>query len=268
MKRVEDLELLGSLLKNFPITKTSLTNNYLSKQDYIDFIEKGLLYYINTVSNICFFVCKYNSYRLYYIINNPNEQIELLDRENFVIEVLFRNNILPEEHINYWQNSGFHLHLQRDLYEVKSNDIIFRNIDKKSIVITNNVNLSDAKKIKCIFDCNFDPFTGDYITEDELVKIVNDRLLYIAYVDNRPIAGLHFYTNKNTAWLGHIAVDTNFWGQGIASLLLEKWIQDFIIKVNRFSLWVQSSNNSAIKLYKSIGMNYIGKSTISMLKLK
>ena len=78
------------------------------------------------------------------------------------------------------------------------------------------------------------------------------------------------YEIKNKVnWLGHLAVDLHYRGNGIASLLVENYLKIGVAKSDtRFQLWVINSNESAVNLYKKFRFTHTGKSTISMLKLK
>lgn len=272
MESVNSLVLLEGILSKYPVGKETLTNNFLTKDEYVTYISSESLFYISTDNNVCFFVKKETCYRLYYIINSLSEVFDIPIGENYVIEILFRGErFFPQQHISYWENIGFKKHLQRDLYELKKSSADFSLYVPKDLgfEIKKVQTLADAKVIKKLFDSAFDIYTGDYITDNELDQIYMHQQLYVAYKNNKPIAGLHYYIKKNVLWLGHIAVSPEFFGRSIAKELVKKHIFEFKEQdIIRYALWVQTINSKAINLYKSMGYQYIGKSTMSMLKLK
>lgn len=267
MKKIIDLEQLNTLLNKFQLLKGGFSNNYLVKDEYIKLLNEDKLYYLSTSSNLCILVKKSTCYRLYYIINDPKELFKIDSEGNYAIEILFRGGSYPVEHIRYWQDNGFKIHLQRDMYEAK----IVMPFDyqlSNNIQIDNRISREDAICIKTLFDSYFDKYTGDFLTDLELDAIIQNKEMYVAYVNNKPVGGLHYYLKNKVMWLGHIAVDASILNQGIARNLLYKWINENCASVNRFALWVQSQNDTAIHLYKTFGFKYLNKSTISMLKLK
>ena len=68
--------------------------------------------------------------------------------------------------------------------------------------------------------------------------------------------------------MDHLAVLQEARGKHIATGLFMKYIEDVGKNdTTRFSLWTQRQNETSIRMYQKIGFKYIGKSTLSMIKL-
>jgi ribosomal protein S18 acetylase RimI-like enzyme len=214
------------------------------------------------------FVEKDGFYRLYFLINNLDVKHDFSSLE-LVLEIIYRGEkYKPLSLIEFWTKNDFKSHLTRDCYFLKTADAIFENndIDIKVRIVKNQDDILFAKKL---IDENLDRYTGDRLTLSELEKFSAEGLLYCAYKDGVPCGMLQAEVKNNINWLGHIVVQKDFRGLGVANHLTDFYLkQGLDLQINQFQLWVINDNSAAVRLYEKKGFKYLNKSTFSMLKIK
>lgn len=266
---VEDLQTIDNLIAKFYIKNTH-TNNYLMYDAYQDYIENKKLFFQTTNSNLIFLLLNNGFYRLFYYINNENEVFFNQKAEiPIVMEILYRGlSQKPLSIISFWNKNGFNEHLTRNNMMLKTS----ANISNNSIFNNIEVKFAETKEeciyIKALFDQSLDKYTGDNLTLDEIVDYSNNKNIFCAYLGSEICGALQFHLKNNNVWLGHIVVDNDYRGKGIAKSLVEKYIELNKNKLNDYTiyqLWVIDKNTSAIKLYENFGFLNTNKYTVSLL---
>jgi GNAT superfamily N-acetyltransferase len=226
------------------------------------------LFYSVQGQNIYFYLQKNGFYRLYYFINQPELlYTTIASHTPIVLEILYRGEKhFPKAHLDFWLQSGFELHLSRDCYFLKNNDVNLSQ-EHTSIEIKNAQTMGEYTYVKNLIDQDLDLYTGDNLSIEEIEIFAKKGLVYVAYADTVPCGFLQADFKNNIFWLGHIVVDTCHRGKGIAKFLINHYLNEGMRKqCTQFQLWVIQDNLAAVSLYKKYGFVYLNKSTCSMLK--
>jgi ribosomal protein S18 acetylase RimI-like enzyme len=158
------------------------------------------------------------------------------------------------------------MHLSRDCYFLKNKEL-YIDLVHSDIRIKSAKSENELMYVKKLMEENLDLYTGDQLTIEEIQYFADENLLYIAYERERPCGMLQADFKNGVFWLGHIVVDANYRGKGIAKLLVVHYLNAGIkLNCNQFQLWVIQENLPALNLYKKYGFNYLNRSTCSMLK--
>jgi ribosomal protein S18 acetylase RimI-like enzyme len=263
---VEKTELLDEVFEKY-FQKGTWSNNYILKDEYFEHIENQKLFYIQDDQNSYFLIKKNSFYRLYYFINEPNTFFSALTDLPVVLEILYRGEKhFPSNQSDFWIQSGFKSHLTRDCYFLKNRDLT--NFDGiHDLNIQNAQTQEEFEYVKKLIDQDLDLYTGDNLTIDEIRDFARQNLLYISYMEGKPCGFLQSDDKNQVYWLGHIVVDSEFRGKGIAKSLVNHYLNEGKSRnCNQFQLWVIHDNKPAVELYKKYGFTYLNKSTCSMLK--
>jgi GNAT superfamily N-acetyltransferase len=268
MVEINSIESFETLLNEFN-SKEVLTNFYLLPKEYGDLIHSRNLFYSIQNKNLFVFLKKRTFFKLYYFINELNQLPNLTFIQTpVVLEIVFRGEkYFPLSHVNYWKNVGFKPHLNRDCYYLKNKDILIYH-KTSDIEIIEALTENDIVYAKSLIEENLDLYTGDQLNFEELQTYADMDLLYIAYYEGQPSGMFQADFKNGVLWLGHIVVDPNFRGKGIANKLVERFISIGKDRnCNQYQLWVIQDNNTAVNLYKKYDFNYLNRSTCSMLKM-
>lgn len=248
--------------------KDTLTNNYLLSKQYSNYIEEKKLWYSIKDANLYLFVGKEGFYRLYYHVNNSEVEHDFTNIE-IVLEIIYRGESKkPIDHVNYWKKNGFKTHLTRDCYFLKKSEVTSKFENKEEFKIESVSSEEDIIFAKKLIDENLDIYTGDRLALHEIEHYSELGHLYCVYNKGIRCGILQAEFKNNIFWLGHIVVDENFRGLGLANELVNHYINEGIdLQAMQFQLWVINDNIPAVNLYQKKGFKYLNKSTLSMLKL-
>ena len=267
LKIIKSLDKLETIIEEHS-SKDSLTNNYILSHDFKHYIEKKNIYYWNENSNLYLFVKKEGFYRLYYIINNIDVQNDFSEIK-IVLEIIYRGkNRIPLEHIKYWKKNSFKSHLTRDCYFLNASSILPNYNKVEGVTIEHPKNKEDILLAKKLIDENLDRYTGDRLSLQEIENFVVRGLVFCAYINDLMCGMLQVDLRNNIYWLGHIVVQKDYRGMGLANLLVDNYLNEGLkLQVRQFQLWVIDKNMPAVNLYKKKGFTYLNKSTHSMLSI-
>jgi len=247
--------------------KGRVTNDYLQNET-ADLIIHDSLFAICGEDNAVLLVQKAGFQRLYYYINNPEESIELPKGE-YVTEILFRGENVPEAEVKWLEELGFKKNLIRDQYFAKyaslSRPVFISGL--KTEVATEE---EDAVWAINLFNSTFDKWSGDFIPVEAAPLLIQEQALLIARdVNGARLGALHLELKSGCMWLNHVAVVKEARGMGVGLGLVEHYIEEGHINGDnsRYMLWVQRQNVPAVNLYKKKGFVPMNKSTLSMIKL-
>ena len=250
--------------------KGVFSNNYI-QNEAADLIIHDALFVDRYTDNVFFYVKRDAGKRLYYYINDLKEDADFNAYDDLVIEILFRNNALPSEEIDYFLKKGFRKNVIRDQYSG-----VYKNLERAAcpvpeIKIEAAQSVSDVEKACLLFNSSFDTLSGDYVPENKKMYEYlgeNQRVL-IAYNDESKqfLGALHQDRDRGVNILRHIAVDPSARGKGVGSALLDAFIErNHQSEDTRYMLWVQQQNEAAVRMYRNKGFQFINKSTISLIK--
>ncbi len=253
------------LVKQFN-RKGRITNDYL-QNEAADLIIHDRLFAICGRDNALLLVQKDSFSRIYYYINNFEEQFDLPEGE-LATEILFRGENAPEAEVKWLECMGFKKNLIRDQYFAKYASL------KPSVPINGlKIDIATTEEdvlwaIK-LFNTSFDKWSGDFIPETASQLLIQEKAILIAAdIDGNRQGALHFEKRQGACWLNHVAVVAEARGKKIGRSLTEAYIEQGHIDDNsRYMLWVQRKNTSAVAMYCNKGFVPINKSTLSMIKL-
>ena len=256
---------------------SALTEVYSAQKlycnDYIqssveELIKANSLYEVHTEGNLYLFVKKAIGYRLYYYISDTSEVVNFTDINNIVVEILYRGEkYYPQGEIDYLTKCGFEINLIRDQYCGVYKDLHIFDMPS-DISIQSARDIEDVQYASTLFNNSFDTLSGDYITEIEYASLLRCNQMFIA-IDNRGnrLGALHQTIDKGVAWISHIAIQPESRGKGVGKLLVNDFIKrNYTTDKQRYMLWVQHQNKTAVSRYERFGFKYLNKSTISLIK--
>ena len=252
--------------------KGVLSNNYI-QNDVADLIIHDALSVDQYTSNVFFYVQKDAGKRLYYYINDLKEDADFNAYDDLVIEILFRNNALPSEEIDYFLRKGFRINVVRDQYSG-----VYKNLESAScpapeIKVETAHSVSEVEKACLLFNSSFDALSGDYIPENkdkyEYLRENQHMLIAYDYESKQFLGALHQDWDRGVNVLKHVAVVSSARGKGVGRALLDAFIErNHKSDDTRYMLWVQQQNEAAVRMYRNKGFQFINKSTISLIKDK
>lgn len=270
MEKIDSISVLNTSFKYLEATKYS-TNSYFFEDELKKLINSNSLFFeISNHNNLIIYkyVEELNFYEVYYYITDTAVTFNIIDKEDFVMEIPYRGSKnYPYVIVEFWNNSGFATHINRDLMGLINPDtdgFILLNSDLEYTFV-DNLNLVNLiiESIKTTFD----KYTGDILTEHEVISAIKNKEIIGAFKEGELAGFLRFYAKNKVSWIGHLVVLPEYSGKGIGKNLV-----GFYLKIRseqgftNFQQWVVSNNDAALKLYTSFGFKYSNKSSISLLK--
>lgn len=246
--------------------KGRITNDYL-QNEAADIIIQDNLFAIYGDKNAVLLVQKAGFQRLYYYVNDIDEKIEL-PRNEYVTEILFRGENAPAAEVGWLEEMGFKKNLRRDLMFAKYADLA-PSIMAHDIAISKALTIEEVKWAAELFNSTFDKWSGDFISSADYPKLLKDNAILVAkdYRGNL-IGAFESGVDKGVNWLRHFAVTKEARGKGVGKALFDAVLEKgHVDDKSRYMLWVQHNNAAARQLYEKKGFLYMGKSTLSMIKL-
>lgn len=262
--KIDTFEQYSQLVERFN-RKGRITNDYL-QNEAADLIVKDCLYALCGEDNAVLLVQKPGFQRLYYYINNFDELIELPKNE-YVTEILFRGDSVPEVEVKWLESLGFEKNLIRDQYAGRYCDFA-KPIEQKNIVIQEALTIEEVKWACDLFNSSFDKWSGDYISAEQYpVLLKNGDILIAKDKQGNLLGATQRELKKGYVNWAHLAVISSARGMGIGTSLMDAIIErNHVDEKTRYMMWVQRQNSKAIKIYLRKGFKSINKSTISLIK--
>ena len=269
MHKIDSISTLNNKLALFDGSKY-ITNAYFFQEEINNLIEAKALFYDLFDSNLLLY--KYRPelgfFEVYYYLKDILSPVKIAIDKPFVMEIPYRGvKNYPSELVEFWQNSGFVTHINRDLLGLINPDIDalhFSNLETEYKIVDN---LELTVRIFESINSAFDRFTGDILSVKEIAQALNDREIIGAY-ENEELAGfIRFYTKNKVSWIGHLVVLPDYMGRGIGKNLVAHYLKIRSKQgYKNFQQWVISNNASALKLYSQFGFKSTNKSTLSLIK--
>lgn len=270
MKQITEYNQIADLEQRYK-TKGTVTNNYILKEQYESLISENALSVIANERNCFLFVKKEVGVRVYYYINDLNEDADFSQYSDLVIEILFRG-VLPVEQMEYFSKRGFRLNLVRDQYAGMYKDLAANIGLVQGARVELADNLEQVRTACELFNASFDALSGDFIPESTYKELLEKESILIAWdMGRRNILGaLHQVKEGTVNVIGHVAVMEPYRGQGVGKVLVDTFVEwnknSENIEKTRYQLWVQRQNRAAVRMYQNKGFKYVNKSTISLIK--
>lgn len=166
---------------------------------------------------------------------------------------------------------GFNFYIAREKLSSTLKDIQYFSYDNCRFLMK----YSDDFYLDAVMDLmnnSFEPYTSCIHTRGNLEEIIKKNNIIIALDkqnSNQFVGFLEFNIDKNKSSITHLAVNKNYRGIGISSLLLEFYINEMKnLNLRELWLWVQMNNEPAQALYKKhnytkdnmLAISYIGGS--------
>ena len=248
--------------------KGTISNDYIQREAE-SLIVQGCLFEYCGETNAFILVRKDACFRVYYYLNDFDETCDFKG-EDFVVEILYRGEAFyPQREVDYLEQCGFLKNLIRDQYSAMYKDL---RIDKivPGVVIDTAKTLDEVEKACLLFNGVFDKYSGDYLSENEYKYLLDGNNILVAKdLSERFLGALHQTVDNRVAWISHVAVCPEARGMGVGKALMGAFIEGkHVDDKSRYMLWVQHQNEPAVRMYQQAGFKYIGKSTLSMVKLK
>lgn len=264
-KKITDVKEVLSIIDRYKVYST-LSNCYLMAPEIERLVHEGLLQYMADEVNAFLLEDKGNCYRIHYMINSLDKKFDTVVNKPLMLEILFRgNNDIPEESAQYWDRQGFKRNLIRKNLTAKYSDLLLSPDYTDDIHIAQSY--AEGEFARSLFNCSFDPYSGDYMSEEDAAELTKHGQILIALKDGEASGALHFYSVGKCAWIGHVAVCSHARGHGLGQALVSAFIlKNHSDNKSRYALWVQEQNNAAVAMYDRFGFKYAGKSSLSMIK--
>lgn len=264
--RIEDISHYQRICNQYGL-RGCVSNDYI-QQDAARLIEQGLLYEVCGEKNAFLLVRKEGFWRVYYYLNDFNERL-VVDKEELVTEILYRGaQGEPGEQVCFLENCGFKRNLTRDLFFAKYSNISNPAVSS-DLVIADAISLQEVEWAATLFNMTFDKWSGDFIAPSSYQSLLDRKSVLIAKDSKGELLGaFESEVERGVNWLRHFAVTETARGRGVGKSLLDSVVEKGHVDDNsRYMLWVQQSNLPAVNMYKKKGFSYMGKSTLSMIKL-
>lgn len=265
MKQVTDLVEYQELVERY-CQHGVRTNDYI-QQEASSLIQQGKLFALCQERNAFLFVRKDAGMRLYYYLNDLQENTRLDSYKDLVIEILFRSDI-PNEEVNYFVRAGFSVNLVRDQYCGTYKDL---NIVNTAVGVKFEVAQTlELVAAACeLFNASFDRLSGDFIPVEHYAELLSQGAIIVALdaSTKQMLGALHQTQVRGVNWISHVAVKSVARGKRIGSGLVSTFIEkNHVEDKTRYMLWVQHQNEAAVKMYRQMGFKYMNKSTLSLIK--
>lgn len=271
MKRIESVSALNNILEHFEGTKT-ITNAYFFENELNKLISSRLLYFQLYGNNLLIYkyIKDLDFFKVYFYLKDISSPIDIVENDVLVMEIPYRGSKnYPISIVDFWNNSGFNTHINRDLLGLIRPDITNFSLPnpKFEYLFIDNINL--ARLIYESIRNAFDKFTGDILSISEVISAIQNKEIIGAFKKGELAGFIRFYSKNKVSWIGHLVVLPKHMGKGVGKSLVTHYLatrssQGFI----NFQQWVVSNNEAALKLYSYFGFKSINKSSISLLKNK
>lgn len=269
LKKIETFLRYQEIVERYG-QKGCASNDYI-QLEAADIIIHDNLYECCGEKNAFLLVKKDGFLRVYYYLNDFEEVLSL-DGEVLETEILFRGSLGEPTHVvDYLEKCGFKRHLVRDQYAGMYKDLQPAGMNDE-IIVQPAQTLMGVQGAFELFNQSFDRYSGDYVSPEAYEGLLANHSVLLAWRKNEGeaqfLGALHQTVEGNVAWVSHVAVKETARGHHVGQALLDAFVErNMVTEKSRYMLWVQHQNEAAVSMYKKKGFNYVGKSSLSMIKL-
>ena len=246
------------------------SNDYIQREA-ADLIDHDSLYEYCGERNVFLLAKKDGFWRVYFYLNDFDEILSL-QGEVLETEILFRGSLgEPAVVVAYLERCGFRRHLVRDQYAGVYKDFQPARVYDE-IVVRPAQTLAGVQGAFDLFNQFFDKYSGDYVSSEIYERLLASGSVLLACHrhddESRFLGALHQTIVNNVAWASHLAVKGSARGQHVGQALMDAFIErNKLTEKTRYMLWVQHQNTVAVRIYEKKGYRYLGKSSLSLIKL-
>ena len=246
------------------------SNDYIQREAAYLIAHDSLYEYCGN-RNVFLLVKKDGFWRVYFYLNDFDEILSL-DGEVLETEILFRDSLgLPADVVAYLERCGFRRHLLRDQYSGIYKDLQLARVND-DIVVQPAQTLAGVQGAFELFNQYFDKYSGDYVSPEVYERLLASGSILLALhrydTESRFLGALHQTVENNVAWALHLAVKGSARGQHVGQALFDAFVErNMSTEKTRYMLWVQRQNATAVSIYEKKGFRYLGKSSLSLIKL-
>lgn len=266
MEQLSDIKQYHDIAECYGL-KGCHSNDYLQARAE-GLIARGLLSAEWTDNNAYLLECKDGFYRLYYYLNDLEENGIPHFPGDVVTEILYRGSACyPEAEVAFLERMGFKPNLVRDQYAA-----VYQNLapagEYKEVTVRPAIDLGEVQWACRLFNATFDRYSGDFIPEESYGGLLaaDSILVAVDHIGNR-VGALHQTVERNVAWISHVAVVPAARGHHVGMALVDAFVErNHTSDKSRYMLWVQQHNAAAVAMYKKKGFTSLGKSTLSLIK--
>ena len=237
MKKITEYKELSPLIMRY-YKRGVLTNNFLSKEDYLSEISEGRLFYESSDMFLCLYVLRDDFYQLYFYALSDEVVLPVADRD-LVCDCVGHEDFLCK--------NGFTKLMTRTKLECSDTGKIF----------LNETLVAEHKDANCVFKLMsdvFNPITGYVPTHTKIQNECLNGLIYKVVCDNKVVAVLRLAVSAKSVQIKHLCVDNLFQGRGFGKKLCVAALSHG----KNCSVWTGEENLSALNLYKSFGFKESG----------
>lgn len=266
MEKLSDIQQYQSIVERYRLAGC-LSNDYLQARAE-GLIAEGRLFVDCYEHNAYLLEDKGNCYRMYYYLNDltTHDAVDVPDKP-VVVEILYRGvEHFPVAERDYLLALGFEENLIRDQYAAVYKDLT-KGENPVAVVVRLSYDLEEVAWACDLFNATFDPFSGEYIPEEDHLQLLNNGQILIA-VDHlgMKMGALHQTVERNVAWISHVAVVLESRGKHVGPALVDAFVErNHTSDKSRYMLWVQQQNEPAVSMYRKKGFQYLNKSTLSLI---
>lgn len=266
VEKLSDIQQYQMLVERYRLMR-SLSNDYLQARAE-GLIADGRLHVDCHERNAYLLEDKGICYRMYYYLNDliSPDAVDVTDRP-VIVEIPYRGDKhFPVDERDYLLALGFEVNLIRDQYAAVYKDLTIGE-NTGSVVVRLACSLGEVAWACDLFNATFDPYSGDYIPEEDYTQLFDNGQILIA-VDHQGVmlGALHQSVERNLAWISHVAVVFEARGQHVGQELVDAFVEcNHTSDKSRYMLWVQQQNEPALAMYRKKGFKYLNKSTLSMI---
>ena len=136
------------------------------------------------------------------------------------------------------------------------------------VVVRTAVDLDEVQWACQLFNDLFDPYSGDFITDQMHRQLLDSgSILLAADARGNRLGALHQTIERNVAWISHVAVVPDARGRHVGKALVDDFVErNHATDKSRYMLWVQQQNTAAVAMYRNKGFTCLGKSTLSLIR--
>ena len=237
MKKITDYKEISSLIMKY-FKRGVLTNNFLTKEDYLAEISEGRLFYENGDEFLCVYVLRDEFCQLYFHALNDKVVLPKTDIPQVCECVGYEDFILK---------NGFNKLITRTKLEHLVNEDKFLN----EAVVSD---IKDAEGIFNLMSETFNAVTGYMPTLATIQSECERGLIYKITLNGTLAAVLRLAVAKNSVHIKHLCVAKEFQGQGLG----RKMCACALSLDKKCTVWTGSKNHVALNLYKSFGFEECG----------
>ncbi len=269
LKKVDSFSRYQEIVERYG-RKGCSSNDYIQREA-ADLIVRDALYEYCGKENAFLLVKKDGFWRVYYYLNDF-EEILSLEGESLETEILFRDSLGEPAHVvEYLEKCGFNRHLVRDQYAGMYKDLQPAGMNDE-IIVQPAQTLMGVQGAFELFNQSFDKYSGDYVSPEAYEGLLASGSVLLAWKkfegEAQFLGALHQTVENNVAWVSHVAVKEEARGHHVGQALLDAFVErNMVSEKSRYMLWVQHQNEAAVSMYEKKGFKYVGKSSLSMIKL-